>query len=138
MESEWPSGLEQFGEFLRTKGLSFDLRGSVPYSGDKLWQYSTSGIGVRVIADRGFAWSVQIADIAGWPQEWYPVSELEQLLTGNETDSPSERDKKIGAQMRFVEEHWQAIVTAFASDKREQTHTQLRWLRKQRNERRWG
>ena len=137
MESDWPSGLDQFGEFLRTQGLSFDRRGRVPYTGDKIWQYSTNKIGVRVVADRGFVWSVQIADIAGWPQEWYPASELGELLTGNDDAWPSERDEKIDAQIKFVKEHWLAIVEAFGSDKRTQTHTRLKLLRKERNERRW-
>ena len=137
MKSDWPSGLDQFGEFLQTQGLSFDRRGFVPYTGDKIWQYSTSAIGVRVVADRGFAWSVQIADIAGWPQEWYPASELRELLIGNDAPRHSERDERIGAEIRFVEEHWLAIVEAFDSDKREQTHTRLKLLRKQRNETRW-
>jgi hypothetical protein len=137
MKSDWPIGLDQFGEFLQTQGLSFDRRGSVPYTGDKIWQYSTNKIGVRVVADRGFAWSVQIADIAGWPQEWYPASELRELLTGNDAPQHSERDERISAEIGFVEEHWLAIVEAFGSDKREQTHTRLKLLRKQRNERRW-
>ena len=137
MVSDWPSGLDQFGEFLRTQGLSFDRRDLVPHTGDKIWQYSTSKIGVRVAADRGFVWSVQIADIAGWPEEWYPASELRELLTENDAPWPSEREEKIVAQITFVEEHWLAIVAAFGSDKREQTHTRLRLLRKQRNERRW-
>ena len=73
-------------------------------SGDKIWQYSTSKIGVRVIADRGFVWSLQIADIAGWSDEWYPASELRELLTGNDAARPSERGEKIDAQKKFVEE----------------------------------
>jgi hypothetical protein len=48
MKSDWPSGLDQFGEFLQTQGLSFDRRGLVPYTGDKIWQYSTSKIGARL------------------------------------------------------------------------------------------
>jgi hypothetical protein len=133
--SDWPSGLDQFGEYLRTQGLSFDRRGFVPYTGDKIWQYSTNKIGVRVIAERGFVWSLQIADIAGWPQEWYPASELRELLTGCDAAWPSERDEKIHSQIKFVEEHWLKILGAFGSDKREQTHTRLQSLRKQRNER---
>ena len=124
-------------ENLQTQGLSFDRRGLVPYTGDKIWQYSTSKIGVRVAADRGIVWSVQIADIAGWPEEWYPASELRELLTGNDAPWPSERDERIGAETTFVEEYWLTIVEAFDSDKREQTHTRLKLLRKQRNERRW-
>ena len=104
MASDWPSGLDRFGEFLRAQDLSFDRCGFVPPSGDKIWQYSTSKIGVRVIADRGFVWSLQIADIAGWSDEWYPASELRELLTRNDAARPSERDEKIDAQMKFVEE----------------------------------
>lgn len=137
MASDWPSGLDQFAEFLRAQGLSFDRRGFVAHSGDKIWQYSTNKIAVRVFADRGFAWSVQVADIAGWPQEWYPASELKELLTGNDAAWPSKRDERIDAEINFLEEHWPAIVAAFGSDKREQTHTRLKSLRKQRNERRW-
>ena len=122
---------------MRTQGLSIDRRGLVPYTGDKIWQYSTSKIGVRVAADRGIVWSVQIADIAGWPEEWYPASELRELLTGNDAPWPSERDERIGAEITFVEQYWLTIVEAFDSDKREQTHTRLKLLRKQRNERRW-
>ena len=117
--------------------MLFDRRGVVPYTGDKIWQYSNSKIGVRVFADRGFVWSLQIADIAGWPGEWYPVSELRDLLTGKDAEWPSERDKKIDAQIKFVEECWAAIAEAFGPDRREQTHTQLKLLRKQRNEQRW-
>lgn len=137
-ESDWPIGLDQFGEFLRMQGLSFDRRGFVPYTGDEIWQYSTGKIGVRVVADRGIVWSVQIADIAGWPQEWYPAFELRELLTGNDAPWPSGRDEEIGAQITFVKQHWLAILEAFGSDRRAQTHTLLRLQRKQRNERRWG
>ena len=138
MVSDWPNGLDRFGEVLRAHGLSFDRRGFVPHTGDKLWQYSTSKIGVRVFADRGLVWSLQIADIAGWPEEWYPASELQELLTGNDSAWSAESADTIDAQMKFVEEHWPAIVEAFGPDKREQTHTRLKLLRKHRNERRWG
>ena len=137
MESEWPNGLDKFGEFLRAQGLSFERRGIVPHTGDKLWQCGTSRIAVRVVADRGFVWSVRIADIAGWPQEWYAASEIRELLTGNDIAWPSERDEQIGAQIKFVEVHWLAIVDAFSSEKREQTHARLKVLNQQRNERRW-
>jgi len=135
MTPDWPSGLDQFGEFLQTQGLSFDRQGFVHSTREKIWQYSTSKIGVRVVAR--FVWGVEIADIAGWPQEWYPASELSELLTGNDTDGLSEGDDKIDAQIKFVEEYWLAIVDAFGSDKRKKTHTRLKLLRKQRNERRW-
>jgi hypothetical protein len=71
MASDWPSGLDQFGEFLQSQGLSLERRGIVPHTGDKLWQFGTSKIGVRVVADRGVVWSARVADIAGWPQQWY-------------------------------------------------------------------
>jgi len=137
MASDWPSGLDQFGEFLQSQGLSFERRGIVPHTGDKLWQFGTSKIGVRVVADRGVVWSVRVADIAGWPQQWYAASELRELLTGNEEEWPSEPDDGIAAQIKFVEEHWLAILEAFGSDKREQTHTDLKVLAEQRAKR-WG
>jgi hypothetical protein len=137
MSSEWPSGLDQFGEFLRKQGMSFDRRGSVPYTGDKIWQYATSKLAVRVVAERGFLWGVEIADIAGWAQEGYPASELRELLTSDDSAWSSESDDKIDAERKFVEEHWLAIVEAFSPDKREETHNRLKLLRKQRNERLW-
>ncbi len=51
MGSDWPSGLDQFGEFLRAQGLSFERRGIVQQTGDKVWQFGTSKIGVGVFAD---------------------------------------------------------------------------------------
>ena len=104
MASDWPSGLDQFGEFLRSQGLSFERRGIVPHTVDKLWQFGTSKIGVRVVADRGVVWSIRVADIAGWPQQWYAASELRGLLTGNDEEWPSEPDDGIAAQRKFVEE----------------------------------
>ena len=154
MASDWPSGLDQFGEFLRAQGLSFERHGVIPHTGEKLWQYGTSEIGVRVFADRGLVWSVQLADVAGWPGEWYPASEIKELLSGQEAASPSKRDERIkaeikfgeesseqderiGGEIRFVEEHWLTIVETFSPEKREQAHSRLIELRKLRNEQRW-
>ncbi len=52
-------------------------------------------------------------------------------------EEPYEQDDRIGGEMKFVEEHWLAIVEAFSPEKREQTHIRLIELRKLRNERRW-
>src|SRR5437588_131395 len=63
MEINWPDGLAELGEFLKTQGLSFQRRGIVPHTHDILWQYGNDRIAVRVIADRGVVWSAQVADI---------------------------------------------------------------------------
>ncbi len=65
MTLEWPEELDQFGNFLAQQGLSFERQGIVADTGDKLWQYGNSRLGVRVVADTGITWSVRIADIAG-------------------------------------------------------------------------
>jgi hypothetical protein len=64
--------------------------------------------------------------------------ELRELLTGNDEEWPSEPEDGIAAQIKFVEEHWLTILEAFGSDKREQTHTDLKVLAEQRAKRRWG
>jgi hypothetical protein len=138
MTSDWPSGLDQFGEFLQKQSLSFERRGTVPHTGDKLWQYGTNKIGVRVVADRGVVWSVRVADIAGWPQQWYAACELRELLTGTSDVWPSaEQDDGIGEQMRFVEKHWPAIVAAFGADKGPETHERLKELAQERSKRKY-
>ena len=140
MTSDWPKGLDQFGEFLLQQGLSFERRGVVPSTGDKLWQYGTSTIGVRVLAEKGTNWTVWIADIAGWPQQWYPSRYVREFLTGRVDDDwpHSNVNNGIDEQMRFVEDQWTAIVESFRDDKREETHGKLKALGEQQNRRYFG
>jgi len=147
MRSDWPSGLDQFGDFLKAQGLSFERQGIVDhaysgygYASDMLWQYGTSRIGVRVVADKGTTWVVCIADIAGWPQQWYAVHALRELLTDDiDDDWPhSGENNRVGEQMKFVEEYWPAIVDSFREGKRERTHEALKRIGQEQNRRRFG
>ncbi len=141
MTSDWPSSLDQFGEFLLQNGLPFERRGVVPHTGDKLWQHGTNKIGVRVLAERGTNWTVWVADIAGWPQQWYPSHYyLREFLTGRiDDDWPhSHVDNGIEEQMKFIQEHWLAIVDCFNEEKREGTHEALKKLGENQNRRHFG
>ena len=131
MTLDWPEGIDEFEVFLRSRGLSFQFRGRVPDSHDIIWQYGTDKIGVRVIADRGLVWSAQIADIAGWPQQWYVAAELQELVRSAGNSPPN--DNSVAAQMRIIEENWSAIVDAFAPQNREKTHTLLKGIRSERS-----
>lgn len=138
MTSEWPDHLDEFGEFLVEQGLSFERKGIVPQSGDKLWQYGNSQLGVRVVADKGLVWSVRVADIAGWPNQWYAACELrEMLIDEHESCSEWPREAGIAGQIRFVEEKWASIADAFAPLKRRESHETLKQLAKRRSRRDW-
>jgi hypothetical protein len=135
---DWPEGISQLGEFLRAQGLSFQRIGIVSHTGDQLWQYGTDKIAVRVIADRGMVWSAQVADIAGWPQEWYSAVELLELLRGRQESSSHDASLSVTEGMKIIQENWAAIVDAFAPHERTKTHTRLKELRIERAKRAWG
>ena len=133
MEINWPDGLAELGEFLKTQGLSFQRRGIVPHTHDILWQYGNDRIAVRVIADRGDVWSAQVADIAGWPQEWYDATALRELITGSMEDGQS-----VSEKMRIIKDNWLAIVQSFAEQNREKTHSRLKKIRAEWAKREFG
>jgi hypothetical protein len=118
---DWPQGISQLEEFLGAQGLSFQRSGIVAHTGDQLWQYGTDRIAVRVIADRGMIWSAQVADIAGWPQEWYSAVELKELLEGRHERVFYDASLSVTEEMKIIEENWAAIVDAFAPHQREKT-----------------
>lgn len=142
---EWPEGLSEFEGFLRSKGLYFQCRGRIPHSGGEIrWQYGNDKIAVRVSADRGWAWSAQVSDIAGWPDQWWVACELKDLITGasggssfcrhnyNATDGMQviqESQKRVAEGMRIIQENWDEIVAALAPENRSRTHTQLKKIR---------
>ena len=125
----WPKGISELEEFLRAHGLSFQRSGVVPHTGDQIWQYGTDRIAVRVIADRGVVWSAQVADIAGWPQEWYSAVELLDVLRGGQESSLYDASGSVTEEMKIIQENWTAIVAAFAPHERTKTHTRLKELR---------
>jgi hypothetical protein len=134
----WPDNLDEFGEFLARQGLTFERKGVVPGTGDILWQHGNSQLAVRVIADKGVFWSVRIADIAGWADQWYAVCELRDLISG-ERESCSGWTEQVGiaGQMRYVEQHWAEIVDLFAPATRTASHEKLKSLKKERAEEHW-
>jgi hypothetical protein len=70
---EWPKGLSQFEEFLKNRGLYFQCKGLIAFSGGEIrCQYGSDKIAVRVAADRGIAWSALVSDVAGCPNSGGP------------------------------------------------------------------
>lgn len=132
----WPEGLDEFGAFLQRQGLWFQRRGVAPGSGDVIWQYGTNAIAVRWVSGHDMG-GICVADIAGWPQQWYGAAQLRDLLKGEIDDNwpHSEGDDGVSEQMKFVEEYWQAIVKSFSDGKRSETHEALKTQQLERGKR---
>lgn len=142
---EWPERLEEFEEFLKSRGLYFQCKGRIPYSGGETrCQYGNDKIAVRISADRGWAWSAQLCDVYGWPDQWWVACELKDLITGasgassfcrhdyDATDGMKvvqESRNRVAEGMRIIQENWDEIVDAFAPENRWRTHTQLKNIR---------
>jgi len=133
LEIQWPEGLAELEKFLVSKGLYFQCRGPIPHSGGEIrWQYGNDKIAVRVSADRGYVWNAQVSDIAGWAEQWWVASELEQLLSAGR-DACS--DGHASLQMKIIQQNWDAIIDAFAPQNRSRTHTTLKSIREERAKR---
>lgn len=131
-DQNWPEGIEELGAFLRGNGLCFQRQGIVPQTHDILWQYGNDKVAVRVLADRGDVWGAHVADIAGWPQEWYSATELHEFITGQPVD-----DVSVEKQMKMIQTDWLSIVAAFTPENRERSHASLKFVRTQWAKRNW-
>ena len=102
-----------------------------PVFNNKVLQYGNADIGVRVVSDKGI-WYIEVADVAGHPNEWYDAAILRDLLLGSGEDV-----LPLADQVEFVETQWPAIINRFTPAQREDTHAQLSSLRKDRAKRRF-
>ena len=132
---EWPSGLAEFEEFLKSRGLDFQCKRLIPYSrGELRCQYGNDKITVRVRADRGYAWSAMVSE-PGWSEQWWVATELRELIGGGPQSEP---EHLVEEDIRIIRDHWDAIVDAFTAENRSRSHTLLKSIRADRAKRRFG
>lgn len=154
LPTEWPEGLAEFEEFLKSRSLYFQCKGPIPHSGGEIrCQYGNDKIAVRMSADRGWAWSTQVCDVCGWPDQWWLACELKDLMSGvsgassfcrhnyDATDGMKviqESRDRAAVGMRIIQENWDEIVKAFAPENRSTTHTRLKEIRAEYWAKRFG
>ena len=132
MGLDWPAAIRDFEAFLQEAGLVCQRRGEDQAAfGNKLLQYGSPNIGVRIVSDRG-TWSVEIAEVVTRPDEWYDAAILRDLLVGRGEDVLSLSD-----QIKIIETSWPVLIERFCPAHREDTHRQLALLRKERSKRRF-
>lgn len=122
----WPPEAGRVDEFTSWAGLR-PTRHLVSGSfGDRLQEYASPTLAVRVIRDRG-QWSLDVSDREGRPDAWYDAALLRDLLGGGGNDVLT-----FPEQVAVVEQGWKEIAERFAADRREETHARLAALREQR------
>jgi hypothetical protein len=126
MDSTWPQIVAGFILFLEKAGLAFEHREERPEFDNKLVQYQSYGIGVRIVSDRG-TWHIEISDLAGLSGKWYDAGLFRDLLLGTRGGVIPFPD-----QIALVEENWPAILTRFSSEQRSDTHAELALLGEER------
>ena len=125
MSLNWPEAIRDFEAFLQEVGLVCKRRVEDQEAfGNKLLQYGSPNIGVRIVSDRG-TWSVEIAEVVTRPDEWYDAAILRDLLVGHGEDVLSLAD-----QIKIVETNWPALVDRFSPLHQQDTHRQIARLRK--------
>lgn len=134
MTIEWPEGIAELEEFVRSKELYFACRGPVPHSGGEIrWQYGNDKIAVLRKCGQRIRVERSKSEVAGWAQQWWVASELQELISGgSELVSSSSRSHSVTDDMRIIQENWDEIVDAFAPQNRSRTHTVLKSLRAER------
>ncbi len=81
----WPPETGRIDEFTSWAGLK-PTRHLVSGSfGDRLQEYASPTLALRVVRDRG-QWSVDVCDRDGRPDEWYDAALLRDLLDGGGSD----------------------------------------------------
>ena len=130
MDSVWPTAVTDFEAFLKKEGLVCREREIAKSFDNKFVQYENANIGVRVVCDRSF-WSVEIADIAGRPDEWYDTAIVRDLILGLGEDV-----LKLPEQIKIIEANWSTILDRFSAAKRADTYARLKHLENERMKRR--
>lgn len=127
--SEWPKAVDDFEAFLRRQGLVRQKRVDDEAHFGKLLQSGNAQVALRIIFDRDL-WFTQLADLA-LPEQWYDAPLLFQLLSGRIDDR-----MPFPEEIRFWEENWQALMRLFEPELRQDSHTRLALLGKERVRRR--
>jgi hypothetical protein len=131
MDSSWPQAVFSLETFLEGAGLVRQRLEEQPVFNNRVLQYGSSEIGVRVISDRG-VWYVEISDVANRPDEWYDVAILRDFLVG-----PGKDVLPLANQIDFVKKHWAMIVDSFSLIRVAETHARLVALKIDRARRRF-
>src|SRR5579863_6740386 len=126
MSSNWPKEIEDLETFLRNEGFECERREYPKMFGNKILQCKARGVAVQAVSDRG-VWSVYVADIEGRPGHWYFVSTLRDLIVGSGKEVLS-----LAEQVDLIKANWAAIVANFSPESREETHSRLEALGKER------
>jgi hypothetical protein len=128
-----PSAVVEFERFLDALGLVCEVhRGpDQVFFGNRIVQYGRDGVdvGVRIVSDRSI-WSIDIAETATRPGDWYDVAIIRDLLLELGDDV-----MPLDDQIAFAEANWSAIIDCFDSKRRAETHVRLARLKKERAER---
>lgn len=127
----WPPETGRVDEFTSWAGLKPTRHVVSGSFGDRLQEYASPTLAVRVVRDRG-QWSIDVSDREGRPDEWYDAALLRDLLGGGGNDVLT-----FPEQVAVVERHWKEIAVRFGADRREETHARLAALRRERMERRF-
>lgn len=128
MQQTLPEPITDFESFLASKGLDCQRREGPDSAlfGNRLLQFGNERVGVRLILDRG-VWTVEVSDAIGQPEEWYDGALLCSLLLGPEKEVMSVAD-----QIACLKSKWSEIKRYFDPPQREDTHSRLSLLRKER------
>ncbi len=126
MDTAWPKEITEFEAFLDQAGLACQRREASEFFGDRLLQYGSAAIGVRIASDRGI-WDVLVADLSGAPDEWYDAAILRDLVLGS-----GEGVLPLADQIDFVEGKWPAIVRCIDSVNARDSHARLGLLENER------
>lgn len=131
MNATWPDAIQDFELFLAKAGLTPQERLEDPAAtGNRLVQYGGVDIAVRVVSDR-YKWYVEVAEPVTQPADWYDAAILRDLLVGRGEDVLS-----LPEQIGFVQTNWAGIVGCFDPVHREDSHSRLVVLRRERVRRR--
>lgn len=122
----WPPEAGRVDEFTSWAGLKPTRHHVSGSFGDRLQEYASLTLAVRVVRDKG-QWSIDVSDRAGRPDEWYDAALLRDLLDGGGSDVLT-----FPEQVAVVEHAWNDIAVRFSAERREQTHTRLAALRTER------
>ena len=131
MQETLPEPIMDFELFLVSKGMDCQRREGPDSAvfGNRLLQFGNERVGVRLVLDRS-AWTVQVSDAIGHPQEWYDGALLCSFLLGTEKEAIL-----VAEQVACLKANWSTILSCFDPTQREDTHSRLSLLRKERAKR---
>ncbi len=116
-------------EFARRIGLKPSRNEMSASFGDRLLEYASPTLAVRVVRDKG-QWSIDVSDREGRPDESYDAALLRDLIEGRGEDVLA-----FPEQVAVVERGWKEIALRFGAARRDETHARLGVLRKERMQR---